>query len=122
MIEIPTVTFGGDATALLFENRPGSDLEVLAHARYEDNPRAFLDLVLDKLDTHYPITARRVNAAREAFDRHGVTASLDDIARAAGVGPVRLLSVGLRPRSLGGRGAGVGVAIVRGVVCGAGRA
>jgi len=26
-------------------------------------------------------------AAREAFDRHGVTASLDDIARAAGVGP-----------------------------------
>jgi AcrR family transcriptional regulator len=26
-------------------------------------------------------------AAREAFDRHGVTASLDDIARAARVGP-----------------------------------
>src|SRR6202165_1638144 len=26
-------------------------------------------------------------AARDAFDRHGVTASLDDIARAAGVGP-----------------------------------
>ena len=45
LIEIPTVTFGGDATALLFENRPGSDLEVLAHTRYEDNPRAFLDLV-----------------------------------------------------------------------------
>ncbi|HXO51226.1 MAG TPA: styrene monooxygenase/indole monooxygenase family protein, partial [Mycobacterium sp.] len=58
MIEIPTVTFGGDATALLFENRPGSDLEVLAHTRYDDNPRAFLDLVLDKLRTHYPMTAR----------------------------------------------------------------
>ena len=61
MIEIPTVTFGGDATALLFENHAGSDLEVLAHTRYDDNPRAFLDLVSDKLRTHYPITARRVN-------------------------------------------------------------
>jgi hypothetical protein len=66
MIEIPTVTFGGDATALLFENRPGSDLEVLAHTRYEDNPRAFLDLVLDTVRTHYPITARRVN--EDEFD------------------------------------------------------
>ena len=28
-----------------------------------------------------------LNAAREAFTRHGVTASLDDVARAAGVGP-----------------------------------
>jgi Styrene monooxygenase A putative substrate binding domain len=61
MIEIPTVTFGGDATALLFENHAGSDLEVLAHTRYDDNPRAFLDLVSDKLRTHYPFTARRVN-------------------------------------------------------------
>jgi styrene monooxygenase len=66
MIEIPTVTFGGDATALLFENHPGSDLEILAHTHYEDNPRAFLDLVLDKLRTHYPMTARRVN--EDEFD------------------------------------------------------
>src|SRR3977135_3698261 len=66
LIEIPTVTFGGDATALLFENHPGSDLEVLAHIRYDDNPRAFLDLVLDRLRTHYPVTARRVN--EDEFD------------------------------------------------------
>jgi styrene monooxygenase len=66
LIEIPTVTFGGDATALLFENHPGSDLEVLAHTRYEDNPRALLDLVLDTLRTHYPVTARRVN--EDEFD------------------------------------------------------
>ncbi|GAB3230740.1 styrene monooxygenase subunit StyA [Mycolicibacterium hippocampi] len=66
MIEIPTVTFSGDASALVFENHPGSDLEQLTHTRYEDNPRAFLDLVLDKLRTHYPITARRVN--EEEFD------------------------------------------------------
>lgn len=66
MIEIPTVTFGGDATALVFENHVGSDLEVLAHTRYDDNPRAFLDLMLDKLRTHYPITARRIN--EDEFD------------------------------------------------------
>ena len=66
LIEIPTVTFGGDATALLFENHPGSDLEVLARTRYDDNPRAFLDLVVDKLRTHYPVTARRVN--EDEFD------------------------------------------------------
>ena len=66
LIEIPTVTFGGDATALLFENHPGSDLEVLAHTRYDDNPRAFLDLALDKLRTHYPMTARRIN--EDEFD------------------------------------------------------
>ena len=75
MIEIPTVTFGGDATALLFENHPGSDLEVLAHTRYDDNPRAFLDLVLDTLRTHYPVTARRVN--EDEFDlANGATALL----------------------------------------------
>jgi len=28
-----------------------------------------------------------IDAARDAFARHGVTASLDDVARAAGVGP-----------------------------------
>lgn len=66
MIEIPTVTFSGDATALVFENHIGSDLEQLAYTRYEDDPRAFLDLMLDKLRTHYPITARRID--EDAFD------------------------------------------------------
>ncbi|MBY8861990.1 monooxygenase [Nocardia sp. CA2R105] len=66
MIEIPTVTFGGDATALVFENHPGSDLEILTHTRYEENPQAFRDLMLDKLRKHYPITARRIN--EDEFD------------------------------------------------------
>ncbi|SBS79695.1 Styrene monooxygenase StyA [uncultured Mycobacterium sp.] len=66
MIEIPTVTFGGDASALVLENHPGSDLEQLVHTRYEENPRAFLDLLLDKLRTHYPITARRID--EDEFD------------------------------------------------------
>ncbi|TQR84314.1 monooxygenase [Mycobacterium hodleri] len=66
MIEIPTLTFSGDASALVFENHPGSDLEELTHARYDADPRAFLDLVLDKLRTHYPITARRID--EDEFD------------------------------------------------------
>jgi styrene monooxygenase len=66
MIEIPTVTFAGDASALVFENQPGSDLEELTHARYDDDPRAFIDLMLDKLRRHYPITARRIN--EDVFD------------------------------------------------------
>lgn len=66
MIEIPTVSFNGDATALVFENHFGGDLEVLAKTRYDDDPRAFLDLVLDKLRTYYPITADRVN--EDEFD------------------------------------------------------
>ena len=63
MIEIPTVTFSGDATALVMENHIGSDLEVLAHTRYEDDPRAFLDLMIEKLKRHYPITAERLDEA-----------------------------------------------------------
>ncbi|OFB35814.1 monooxygenase [Mycolicibacterium sp. (ex Dasyatis americana)] len=66
MIEIPTRTFGGDVSALVMENHPGSDLEQLVHTRYEDDPRAFLDLLLDKLRTHYPITARRID--EDEFD------------------------------------------------------
>ncbi|MBF6535966.1 monooxygenase [Nocardia farcinica] len=64
MIEIPTVSFNGDATALVFENHIGGDLEILADTRYDDDPRAFLDLVLDKLRTYYPITADRVDESQ----------------------------------------------------------
>lgn len=66
MIEIPTVSFNGNATALVFENHIGGDMEILARARYDEDPRAFLDLVLDKLRTYYPITADRVN--EDEFD------------------------------------------------------
>ncbi len=66
MIEIPSISFNGKATALVFENHIGGDLEILAKTRYDDDPRAFLDLVLDKLRTYYPITADRVN--EDEFD------------------------------------------------------
>jgi len=61
IIEIPTWTFGGLANALVFENLPGGDLEVLAKARYDDNPRAFLDLMLDKIRKHYPTLGERID-------------------------------------------------------------
>ena len=41
MIVIPTLTFGGLATALLMENSPGGDLEDLASLSYEKRPQAF---------------------------------------------------------------------------------
>lgn len=61
MIEIPTQTFGGMAAALVIENHIGSDLEILAKVRYEDDPKAFLALLLDKLHQHYPTCAERID-------------------------------------------------------------
>jgi 2-polyprenyl-6-methoxyphenol hydroxylase-like FAD-dependent oxidoreductase len=65
LIDIPTLTFGGMAHALLMENVPGGDMEVLARLRYDDDPRAFLDSVLEKLEKHHPTVFRRVD--RKAF-------------------------------------------------------
>jgi 2-polyprenyl-6-methoxyphenol hydroxylase-like FAD-dependent oxidoreductase len=66
IIEIPTLTFSGMATALVIENIPGGDLEILAKTKYEDNPRAFLDLLLAKLREYYPTCAARID--EQAFD------------------------------------------------------
>ncbi|WP_368679869.1 styrene monooxygenase/indole monooxygenase family protein (plasmid) [Rhodococcus opacus] len=66
MIEIPTVTFCGHSTALVMENHPGGDLEILAKTHYDDDPRAFLDLLLEKLRTHYPTLVERIDV--EEFD------------------------------------------------------
>lgn len=64
LIDIPTLTNGGMAHALLMENVPGGDLEVLARLRYEDGPRAFLDTLLRKLEVHHPTVFRRIDTAR----------------------------------------------------------
>ena len=61
MIEIPTVTFNGIQNALVIENIIGGDLEVLAKVKYEDDKRAFLDLLLNKLRAHYPDCAERID-------------------------------------------------------------
>ncbi len=61
MIEIPTLTFGGMAAALVIENHIGSDLEVLAKVKYEEDPKAFIALLLSKLRQHYPTCAERID-------------------------------------------------------------
>lgn len=61
MIEIPTWTFNGMSTALVIENIIGGDLEVLAKTKYDENPRAFLDLLIEKLHKHYPDCAARID-------------------------------------------------------------
>jgi hypothetical protein len=65
LIDIPIVTFGGMAHALLMENVPGGDMEVLANLRYDDDPRGFIETVLGKLQTHHPTVYRRID--RKAF-------------------------------------------------------
>jgi styrene monooxygenase len=81
MIEIPFLTFGGMASALVFENHIGGPLEILAHTLYEDDPQAFLALTLETLRTHYPMTAERVDTS--GFDLAG--------------GPLDLLQGGVTP-------------------------
>ncbi|GAP36023.1 styrene monooxygenase subunit StyA [Piscinibacter sakaiensis] len=66
LIDIPTLTAGGMAHALLMENVPGGDLEQLPRLRYEDGPRRFLDTLLAKLEQHHPTVARRIDPS--AFD------------------------------------------------------
>jgi styrene monooxygenase len=61
MIEIPTWSFGGLVNALVIENHFGGDLEVLSKIKYDENPRAFLDLLLEKLRKHYPTCAERID-------------------------------------------------------------
>lgn len=61
MIEFPTKSFNGDATALVMENHFGSDLEILAKTRYDEDPDAFKTLMLEKLKKYYPDTYSRID-------------------------------------------------------------
>lgn len=61
MIEIPTTTFNGMQNALVIENIPGGDLEILAKTKYDDDPKAFMKLLLGKLRQHYPACAERID-------------------------------------------------------------
>ena len=63
MLELPITSREGFATALLFENIPGGDLEVLADVSYDDDPRGHDELVLRKLEQHYPMCFERVDSA-----------------------------------------------------------
>ena len=64
MIEIPTWTFNGLSTALVCENHIGGDLEILAKTKYDDDPQAFLSLMIEKLKKHYPTCADRLDESQ----------------------------------------------------------
>jgi 2-polyprenyl-6-methoxyphenol hydroxylase-like FAD-dependent oxidoreductase len=64
LVDIPTLTFGGMAHALLMENVPGGDLEILARLSYADDRRLFLDTLLSKLEKHHPTVYRRIDRAQ----------------------------------------------------------
>jgi 2-polyprenyl-6-methoxyphenol hydroxylase-like FAD-dependent oxidoreductase len=66
LIEIPTLTFGGMATALLMENVPGGDLEKLSELDYKDSPKTFIQTLLRKLEKHHPMIYNRIDSA--SFD------------------------------------------------------
>ena len=61
MIEIPTISFGGMTTALVIENIPGGDMEIVAKQKYDDDPRAFMQMLLQKLRIHHPSVAERID-------------------------------------------------------------
>jgi 2-polyprenyl-6-methoxyphenol hydroxylase-like FAD-dependent oxidoreductase len=63
LIEIPTLTFGGMATALLMENVPGGDLEELSKFDYKKSPKAFIQMLLEKLEKHHPAIYDRIDTA-----------------------------------------------------------
>lgn len=66
LIDIPILTFGGMASALLFENIPGGDLEELARLRHDENPKGFVSRVLAKLERHHPHIYNRIDTG--SFD------------------------------------------------------
>lgn len=71
LLELPILTREGRRTALLFENIPGGDLELLAELSYEDDRAAFDRTVLEKLERHYPACFERVDPS--AFGLMGPT-------------------------------------------------
>jgi len=64
LLEIPTFSASGHVTVLLFENVPGGDTEVLADAKYDEDPAAFERLVLEKVRVHHPQVFERIDTAR----------------------------------------------------------
>jgi hypothetical protein len=63
LLEIPTFSADGHVTVLLFENVPGGDTEILADAKYDEDPAAFERLVLDKVRTHHPEVFARIDTS-----------------------------------------------------------
>lgn len=61
IIQIPMVSFGGGVSVVLFECIPGADLEVVARTPYEDDPKGYERIVLEKLRTHAAAVFERID-------------------------------------------------------------
>lgn len=64
LIVIPTITFDGIGTALLMENVPGTELEATVTTKYEDDPAAFRQVILDALEKFHPAVYDRIDTVR----------------------------------------------------------
>lgn len=64
LLVIPTVTFDGIGTALLFENLPGTVLEATVTTKYKEDPAAFRQVILDALEKFHPGVYDRVDIAK----------------------------------------------------------
>ena len=69
LIVLPMENQTGPATALLFENRRGGDLEDLMSLDYEADPAAFECRILEALEQHHGSTYRRVDHKRFKLTR-----------------------------------------------------
>jgi len=61
LVELPIYSAEGHVTALLCENIPGGDDLALADLRYDEDPKAFEQTVLQKLKEHHPAVYERVD-------------------------------------------------------------
>ncbi|GAB2993367.1 monooxygenase [Amycolatopsis acidiphila] len=64
LLEIPIYSAAGHVTALLFENVPGGDLELLAEIKYDEDPAGFEKTILDKARQYHPATFERIDPAK----------------------------------------------------------
>lgn len=71
LLDLPITTFDGWASALLFENVPGGDLEVLMTQKQSEDPEAYRKLTLEKLKEHHPTVYERIDESRFALMRPG---------------------------------------------------
>ncbi|WP_031465638.1 styrene monooxygenase/indole monooxygenase family protein [Sciscionella sediminilitoris] len=71
LLDLPITTLDGWASALLCENVPGGDLEILMTQKESDDPEAYRRLLLDKLKAHHPTVFERIDQSRFALMRPG---------------------------------------------------
>jgi 2-polyprenyl-6-methoxyphenol hydroxylase-like FAD-dependent oxidoreductase len=69
LIDLPILSVSGMVHALLMEIIPGGDLESMAHMRYDDDPKLFINTLLAKLENHHPSVYDRVDHARFDLQR-----------------------------------------------------